>query len=134
MIRRISVRAAEAAVHRSGTILVAGASPAQGVADRGVSRRHRYASRVITLYAGRARGSRKQVTIPLEVALSGLPNAVRLAHSSAVLHHHHLDDRANAYFARQQVVEPCVKSTCPTARSPRSHRFPRRSARSTAIG
>ena len=64
---------------------------------------------VITLYQGRAAEEvEKQVTIPLEVGLSGLPNAVRMfSHTQFGLSFLILtfDDRANAYFARQQVVE-----------------------------
>ncbi len=64
---------------------------------------------VITLYPGRAAEEvEKQVTIPLEVVLSGLPNSVRLfSHTQFGLSFIIItfDDRANAYFARQQVVE-----------------------------
>jgi cobalt-zinc-cadmium resistance protein CzcA len=64
---------------------------------------------VITLYPGRAAEEvEKQITIPLEVALSGLPNAVRMfAHTQFGLSFVILtfDDKANGYFARQQVVE-----------------------------
>ena len=64
---------------------------------------------VITLYPGRAAEEvEKQITIPLEVALSGLPNAVRMfAHPQFGLSFIILtfDDKANGYFARQQVVE-----------------------------
>src|SRR6267378_2719086 len=64
---------------------------------------------VITLYPGRAAEEvEKQVTIPLEVALSGLPGAVRLfSHTQFGLSFVIItfDDRYNGYFARQQVVE-----------------------------
>jgi cobalt-zinc-cadmium resistance protein CzcA len=64
---------------------------------------------VISLYAGRAAEEvEKQVTVPLEVALSGLPGAVRMfSHTQFGLSFLILtfDDRANGYFARQQVVE-----------------------------
>ena len=64
---------------------------------------------VITLYPGRAAEDvEKQITVPLEVALSGLPNAVRMfSHTQFGLSFIIItfDDRANAYFARQQVVE-----------------------------
>ncbi|HET7201415.1 MAG TPA: efflux RND transporter permease subunit, partial [Burkholderiales bacterium] len=64
---------------------------------------------VITLFPGRAAEEvEKQVTVPLEVALSGLPNAVRMfSHTQFGLSFIIMtfDDRANAYFARQQVVE-----------------------------
>jgi len=64
---------------------------------------------VISLYPGRAAEEvEKQVTVPLEVALSGLPGAVRMfSHTQFGLSFLILtfDDRANGYFARQQVVE-----------------------------
>ncbi|HTQ73362.1 MAG TPA: CusA/CzcA family heavy metal efflux RND transporter [Burkholderiales bacterium] len=64
---------------------------------------------VITLFPGRAAEEvEKQVTVPLEVALSGLPSAVRMfSHTQFGLSFIIItfDDRANAYFARQQVVE-----------------------------
>ncbi len=64
---------------------------------------------VITLYPGRAAEEvEKQITVPLEVALSGLPNSVRMfAHTQFGLSFIIItfDDKANGYFARQQVVE-----------------------------
>ncbi len=64
---------------------------------------------VIALYPGRAAEEvEKQVTIPLEVGLSGLPGAVRLfSHTQFGLSFVIItfDDRYNGYFARQQVVE-----------------------------
>src|SRR3954471_13571100 len=64
---------------------------------------------VIALQPGRAAEEvEKQVTIPLEVALSGLPGAVRMfSHTQFGLSFVILtfDDRYNGYFARQQVVE-----------------------------
>jgi cobalt-zinc-cadmium resistance protein CzcA len=64
---------------------------------------------VIALYAGRAAEEvEKQVTIPLEVGLSGLPGAVRMfSHTQFGLSFVILtfDDGVNGYFARQQVVE-----------------------------
>jgi cobalt-zinc-cadmium resistance protein CzcA len=64
---------------------------------------------VITLYPGRAPEEvEKQVTIPLEVALSGLPHAVRLfSHTQFGLSYIVItfDDGATDYFARQQVAE-----------------------------
>src|SRR5471030_1563633 len=64
---------------------------------------------VITLYPGRAAEEvEKQVTMPLEVALAGLPNAVRMfSHTQFGLSFMILtfDDAAKPYFARQQVVE-----------------------------
>ena len=64
---------------------------------------------VIALYPGRAAEEvEKQVTIPLEVGLSGLPGAVRLfSHTQFGLSFVIItfDDRYNGYFARAQVVE-----------------------------
>src|SRR5438094_6569822 len=64
---------------------------------------------VISLYPGRAAEEvEKQVTVPLEVALSGLPGAVRMfSHTQFGLSFIILtfDDRYSGYFARQQVVE-----------------------------
>src|SRR3954470_10140642 len=64
---------------------------------------------VIALYPGRAAEEvEKQVTVPLEVALAGLPNAVRMfSHTQFGLSFVIItfDDRYNGYFARQQVVE-----------------------------
>src|SRR3954464_609510 len=64
---------------------------------------------VITLFPGRAAEEvEKQVTLPLEVALAGLPNSVRMfSHTQFGLSFIIMtfNDDANAYFARQQVVE-----------------------------
>src|SRR3989442_5469834 len=64
---------------------------------------------VISLYPGRAAEEvEKQVTVPLEVSLSGLPGAVRMfSHTQFGLSFLIItfDDRVNGYFARQQVVE-----------------------------
>jgi heavy metal efflux system protein len=64
---------------------------------------------VITLFPGHAPEEvEKQVTIPLEIGLSGLPNAVRMfSHTQFGLSYIILtfDDNANDYFARQQVLE-----------------------------
>ena len=64
---------------------------------------------VITLFPGHAPEEvEKQVTIPLEIGLSGLPNAVRMfSHTQFGLSYVILtfDDNANDYFARQQVLE-----------------------------
>src|SRR5262245_16625409 len=77
---------------------------------------------VITLYPGRAPEEvEKQVTVPLEVVLSGLPNAVRLfSHTQFGLSFIIItfDDRANAYFARQQVVERLREVDLPDGASP----------------
>src|ERR671930_1056903 len=64
---------------------------------------------VITLFPGHAPEEvEKQVTIPLEIGLSGLPNAVRMfSHTQFGLSYIILtfDDNATDYFARQQVLE-----------------------------
>src|SRR2546429_8603619 len=64
---------------------------------------------VISLFPGRAAEEvEKQVTIPLEVSLSGLPGAVRMfSHTQFGLSFLIItfDDRYNGYFARQQGVE-----------------------------
>jgi len=64
---------------------------------------------VITLFAGHAPEEvEKQVTVPLEIGLSGLPNAVRMfSHTQFGLSYIILtfNDDANDYFARQQVLE-----------------------------
>src|SRR5690242_7068426 len=64
---------------------------------------------VIALFPGRAAEEvEKQVSIPIEIGLSGIPHSVRLfSHTqfglsfSAVT----FDDAIDAYFARQQVLE-----------------------------
>jgi cobalt-zinc-cadmium resistance protein CzcA len=64
---------------------------------------------VITLFPGHAPEEvEKQITIPLEIGLSGLPHAVRMfSHTQFGLSYIILtfDDEANDYFARQQVLE-----------------------------
>ena len=64
---------------------------------------------VIALYPGRAPEEvEKQVTIPLEVALNGLPHQVRLfSHTQFGLSFIMLtfDEKVTDYFARQQVIE-----------------------------
>ena len=64
---------------------------------------------VITLFPGHAPEEvEKQVTIPLEIELSGLPNAVRMfSHTQFGLSFIFItfNDNANDYFARQQVLE-----------------------------
>ena len=77
---------------------------------------------VITLYPGRAAEEvEKQVTIPLEVVLSGLPNSVRMfSHTQFGLSFMMVtfDDKANAYFARQQVIERLREVDLPAGVSP----------------
>lgn len=64
---------------------------------------------VITLYPGRAAEEvEKQVTIPLEVALSGIPNAIRVfSHTQFGLSYLVItfNDKAGDYFARAQMLE-----------------------------
>ena len=64
---------------------------------------------VISLFPGHAPEEvEKQITIPVEVGLSGIPNAVRMfSHTQFGLSYVIItfDDNANDYFARQQVLE-----------------------------
>lgn len=64
---------------------------------------------VITLYPGRAAEEvEKQVTMPIEIGLAGIPHSVRLfSHTLFGLSFVVLtfDDGVDAYFARQQVIE-----------------------------
>ncbi|HZE61969.1 MAG TPA: CusA/CzcA family heavy metal efflux RND transporter [Burkholderiales bacterium] len=64
---------------------------------------------VIALYPGRAAEEvEKQVTVPLEVALSGLPGSVRMfSHTQFGLSFIIVtfNDSVNGYFARQQAIE-----------------------------
>jgi cobalt-zinc-cadmium resistance protein CzcA len=64
---------------------------------------------VISLFPGHAPEEvEKQVTVPLEIELSGLPNAIRMfSHTQFGLSYIILtfDDNASDYFARQQVLE-----------------------------
>jgi len=64
---------------------------------------------VITLFPGHAPAEvEKQVTIPLEIELAGLPHSVRMfSHTQFGLSFVYLtfDDAVNDYFARQQVLE-----------------------------
>ena len=64
---------------------------------------------VITLDRGHAPEEvEKQVTIPMEIGLSGLPHSVRMfSHTQFGLSYIILtfDDQVNDYFARQQVLE-----------------------------
>src|SRR4051812_8188021 len=72
---------------------------------------------VITLYSGRAAEEvEKQVTFPIEVALAGMPNSIRMfSHTQFGLSFIILtfDDKANAYFARQQVLERLREADLP---------------------
>src|SRR3989442_6582725 len=72
---------------------------------------------VITLVPGRAPEEvEKQVTIPLEIALSGVPHAVRLfSHTQFGLSYLTLtfDDQIDDYFARQRVLERLQQADLP---------------------
>src|SRR6266446_464446 len=77
---------------------------------------------VITLFPGHAPEEvEKQVTIPLEIALSGLPHSVRMfSHTQFGLSFIMLtfDDKVNDYFARQQVLERLQGIDLPTGVQP----------------
>ena len=77
---------------------------------------------VITLYPGRAAEEvERQVTIPLEVSLAGIPNAVRMfSHTQFGLSFIILtfNDAADPYFARQQVVERLREADLPPGVQP----------------
>jgi cobalt-zinc-cadmium resistance protein CzcA len=77
---------------------------------------------VITLFPGHAPEEvEKQITIPLEIGLSGLPNAVRMfSHTQFGLSYIILtfNDNANDYFARQQVLERLQGIDLPTGVQP----------------
>src|SRR5437762_12242303 len=77
---------------------------------------------VITLFPGHAPEEvEKQVTIPLEIELSGLPHSVRLfSHTQFGLSFIYLtfDDSVNDYFARQQVLERLQTADLPDGVKP----------------
>ena len=77
---------------------------------------------VITLYPGRAAEEvEKQVTIPIEISLAGLPHNVRMfSHTQFGLSFLMLtfDDQVNDYFARQQVLERLQTVDLPTGVQP----------------
>src|SRR5215468_2351448 len=77
---------------------------------------------VISLFPGHAPEEvEKQVTIPLEIALSGLPHAVRMfSHTQFGLSYIVItfDDEANDYFARQQVLERLATNDLPPGVQP----------------
>src|SRR5262245_39062035 len=64
---------------------------------------------VITLFPGHAPEEvEKQVTVPLEIGLSGLPHAIRMfSHTQFGLSFIYItfDDEVDHYFARQQILE-----------------------------
>ena len=77
---------------------------------------------VITLYPGHAAEEmEKQVTIPLELVLSGIPHAVRMfSHTQFGLSFLTItfDGEANDYFARQQVLERLHQADLPNGVEP----------------
>ena len=77
---------------------------------------------VITLYPGRAAEEvEKQVTIPIEISLAGLPHNVRMfSHTQFGLSFIVLtfDDNVNDYFARQQVLERLQTADLPAGLQP----------------
>jgi cobalt-zinc-cadmium resistance protein CzcA len=77
---------------------------------------------VITLFPGHAPEEvEKQVTIPLEIELSGLPHSVRLfSHTQFGLSFIYItfDDAVNDYFARQQVLERLQNADLPDGVKP----------------
>src|SRR5262249_50036115 len=72
---------------------------------------------VVTLYPGHAAEEvEKQVTIPLETVLSGLPHALGVfSHTQFGLSSTYItfDDEADNYFARQQVLERLQSASLP---------------------
>src|SRR5712671_2980864 len=77
---------------------------------------------VITLFPGHAPEEvEKQVTIPLEIELSGLPHSVRMfSHTQFGLSFIMVtfDDAVNDYFARQQVLERLQGAELPSGVQP----------------
>ena len=77
---------------------------------------------VITLFPGHAPEEvEQQVTIPIEIALAGLPHSVRMfSHTQFGLSYIVLtfDDNATDYFARQQVLERLQGADLPTGVQP----------------
>src|SRR5262250_2900473 len=77
---------------------------------------------VITLFPGHAPEEvEKQITIPLEIALAGVPHAVRVfSHTQFGLSYLTLtfDDGADDYFARQRVQEQLAGADLPPGVTP----------------
>jgi heavy metal efflux system protein len=77
---------------------------------------------VVTLYEGRAAEEvEKQITIPIELSLAGLPHNVRMfSHTQFGLSYIVLtfDDKVNDYFARQQVLERLQTADLPNGITP----------------
>ncbi len=72
---------------------------------------------VITLFPGHAPEEvEKQITIPLEIALAGIPHSVRMfSHTQFGLSYLTLtfDDQVDDYFARQRVLERLPQADLP---------------------
>src|SRR5712691_6631004 len=87
---------------------------------------------VITLFPGHAPEEvEKQITIPLEIALAGVPHAVRMfSHTQFGLSYVVItyDDQVDDYFARQRVLERLQTVTLPSGVQPQL------APMSTAIG
>jgi len=77
---------------------------------------------VITLFPGHAPEEvEKQITIPLEIALSGMPHSVRMfSHTQFGLSYLTLtfDDEVDDYFARQRVLERLSQADLPEGVQP----------------
>jgi len=77
---------------------------------------------VVTLYPGHAAEEvEKQVTVPLEIILSGLPHAIRVfSHTQFGLSSVYItfDDEVDNYFARQQVLERLQSADLPEGVKP----------------
>jgi cobalt-zinc-cadmium resistance protein CzcA len=77
---------------------------------------------LVTLFPGHAPEEvEKQITIPLEIALSGVPHAVRLfSHTQFGLSFISMtfDDQVDDYFARQRVLERLPQADLPPAVQP----------------
>jgi hypothetical protein len=105
------VRALPAAVHRAGhpAVCHGRGDRLQEPVGRGLSRRHRHPGHGDHAVPGpgRRRGG-AQVTLPIEVALSGLPNSIRVfSHTQFGLSFMVVtfDDKADVNLVRQQVGE-----------------------------
>ncbi|MEZ5364316.1 MAG: CusA/CzcA family heavy metal efflux RND transporter [Bryobacterales bacterium] len=77
---------------------------------------------VVTLYPGHAAEEvEKQITIPLEIVLSGLPHSLRVfSHTQFGLSSTYItfDDEVDNYFARQQVLERLQTADLPAGIQP----------------
>ena len=77
---------------------------------------------IITLYPGQAAEEvEKQVTIPLEIALAGVPHSIRtFSHTQFGLSFIYItfDDEVDHYFARQQIIERMQTAELPDGIKP----------------